>query len=150
MEQLTLMDQYNKSQRIEESVADHLLNSMKNVKFLRTRLFYSDLNEDSKDTVLQSADEALYYMASLAFFITRYYGKYRYKSMEYFKELVKPNKMITITDPVSMGDLKDHHRRAIEDLNGLFRGHKRYFDQYSTSTSKIIGFLQNISQYLHE
>lgn len=143
------MDQYNRSQKIEESVANHLLNSINNVKFLRTRLLYSDLTEASKTKVLDFADEALYYMASLAFFITRYYGKYRYRTMENFKNMVKPNKNITITNPVSMDELKDHHRRAIEDLNGLFRGHKRYFDQYSTSTNKIINFLQNISPYLH-
>lgn len=150
IEQLTLMDQYNKSQKIEESLADHLLNSIKNVKFLRTRLFYSDLSGADKTKVIEYVDESLYNMASLGFFMTRYYGKYRYKSLEYFKELIKTNKLITMTNPPEMEEIKDHCIRAIEDLNGLFRGNNRQFNQYSSTINKIIKNLEYIPPYLNE
>ena len=138
MEQLTLMKDFDRSQRKEESLVEHVLDSIKNLKFLRTRLSFSDLSGQDKTDALEYADQALYWLAYLAFTTSRYSGKHRYKSLEDFKAMTTNKGAVSISETPSKEAILNHYRTEHDNLAALFRHNTRFFAQSQSTIYKIM------------
>lgn len=142
------MEDFDKSLRKEDYLINSILKNIENVKYLRNRIYFSDLDGENKEKALNFTDTTLYWMAYLTFNMSRYNGEYRYKSLEYFKTLTKNKGAVGMSSVPSNEDILEHIRGQQARLDELFNGNKSFFKEYSSTVQKIQSNLNSISYFI--
>ena len=142
MEQLTLMNQFDKSLKKELSYLEHVLDSIKNTRFLRTRVSFSDFSELKKESLDQLLGNALYEMAFLAFALARYNPRYRYKSLQDFKDMTQTKNILGMSESPTKSAIVAHLVDQRARLSILFKIDPRYFSSYHDIIERMNGYLE--------
>lgn len=129
----------------EEVFLDLLGQSIRNTKFLRTRVQSSELPESVKLSVADSSTESLAWMGHLFFQTSRYSDKYKShtKAQIHATSTITPDHILyaSVPNPTDPEELLEWYMRQEARINGLLLGYK---DFVKGREETVKGITQNL------
>jgi len=124
----------------ENVFLDSMLRTIKNAKFLRNRIYYSNAKKLEKIECYDKLSVALEISSLLLYRVSRNSSKYKHYTHEDFLMLlfIDPNKDNLPYEFATMSELRSHHDNVSASISGIFLAYNNIIRKHRDLANKII------------
>ena len=137
-QQLSLLEQFDKTKNRQELLVTELIKTIGNIKYFRTCTSFAFINQAVKDERLKLIETILYWLAQLAIKQSKGLEKYKDKNYAYFHGLTKDGTFLNMAESIPEETLVEWYQNGSRRARTLLIASRDLIKHDLTISGRII------------